>query len=105
MFNFIKNLFDKKETKPAYVEVKTVVLPEVNDQELNNIMKEVDEVAAAFNEKREDRHQVLVESVKRLGITHKFRDTTTGEIHEVDASDFETFSEMMSNKNMQMIFC
>jgi hypothetical protein len=40
---------------------------------------------------------------KELGIIHKFEDTTTGEIHEVQPDDHETFNKMMSNRNMKML--
>ena len=105
MFKFIKNLF-KKEKEP---EVVIAVNPEVEalDKEINERLKALDERrerSIAYAEKAVACRDELASMLKRLGVVHKFRDIETGEIHEVQPDDHETFSKMMGNRNMQIVF-
>lgn len=105
MFKFIKNLF-KKEKEP---EVVIAVNPEVAalDKEIDERLKELDEHRerlAARAEKRQQCMNELIRIAKDLGVVYKFRDTTTGEIHEVQPDDRETYDKMMDDRNMQLVF-
>jgi hypothetical protein len=105
MFKFIKKLF-KKEKKPEVVITNN---PEIEalDAELNERLKALDERrerSIAIAEKAVACRNELASSLKRLGVVYKFRDTETGEIHEVQPDDHETFSEMMGNRKMQIVF-
>lgn len=107
MFKFIKNLF-KKDKEPEVVDV------DIDDDGI----PELEESYARFKESHDRiceesivRAQRIVEMqseidriLKNLGVVHKFRDVNTGEIHIVQPDDHETFSKMMGNKDMQMVF-
>ena len=105
MFKFIKNLF-KKETEPKVVIARNPVI-EAQNKEIDELLKGLDEHRerlAARAEKRKQARDELDRVAKELGVVHKFRDTTTGEIFIVQPDDHETFSEMMGNRNIQLVF-
>lgn len=103
MFKFIKKLFKKKE------EVIVEDIPTVDEQRerLNELVEDykkshekIDMLLQRSEEIRAESDKVL----KRLGVKHKFRDTTDGTIYEVEPDDHETFDKMMYNRNMQLVF-
>ena len=104
MFKFIKKLFKKDEP-----EVIIMRNPEIEalDAEIDKRLKELDkrrERSIAIAEKAVACRNELDSALKRLGVVYKFRNTETGEIHIVEPDDHETFSEMMGNRNMQIVF-
>ena len=105
MFNFIKKLF-KKEHEPEVVIERNPVI-EAQDKEIDELLKRLDERrerSIAYAEKAVALRDELASTLKRLGAVYKFRDTETGEIHIVQPDDHETFSKMMGNRNMQLVF-
>lgn len=107
MFKFIKNLF-KKEKEP---EVVVVDVDESGVPELEESYARFKETHDRICEESIVRAQRIVEmqneidrTLKNLGIVYKFRDVNTGEIYVICPGDRESFSKMMSNKDMQMIF-
>lgn len=104
MFNFIKKLF-KKEQK-----AETVVKTPREDPVVKQL-EELEETRKAFEERAAIRRMRLQEStdslkkhLKELGVVYKFQDIQTGEIHEVQVDDQETYDKMFYDKNMKMIF-
>lgn len=133
MFKFIKKLFNKEKENKVTVDISENGSPVLErDESLETALKDLDETAARVQKRIDERHANLNEELKAtrknieqseillqrgleiqseldrmlkdLGIVHKFRDTTTGEIYEVEPDDHETFNKMMCNKNMQMLF-
>lgn len=106
MFEFIKKLF-KKDTETTEEKYITLVrVPRVNTEEVEKfgqIVDELPDIDVDDDEDVEALHDALVSVFKRNGWTQKFRDNTTGEIHEVDADDEETFSKMMADGNMTLL--
>jgi hypothetical protein len=131
MFKFIKKLF-KKETKVT-VDIPETKDPIWEcDENMVALLKDLDETAVLLQDRMDERRGKLNEEIealhktteqseillqrgleiqgeldnmlKRLGIVHRFRDTKTGEIYEVEPGDNEKFNEMMCNKDMQMLF-
>lgn len=105
MFTFIKKLFEK-EHEPEVVIARNPVI-EAQNKEIDELLTKLDEHRerlAARAEKRQQARDELGRVAKELGVVHKFRDTTTGEIHIVQPDDHETFDKMMGNRNMQLVF-
>lgn len=131
MFKFIKKLIkkepkvivDNSETKDPIQECDECLDALLKDLDEKNAMlqKRMDERRSRLNEEIKATHKTIEQSeillqrafeiqgeidnmLKGLGIVHRFRDTKTGEIYEVEPGDNEKFNEMMNNKDMQLVF-
>lgn len=103
MFKFIRNLFKKNEIEDI-VDIPEVKESEVDLHETFEGMRKNAEEFAILSSRITELTSNVERMAKERGIVHKFKNSATGEIYEVEVDDHETFNKMMLNKDLHLLF-